>query len=136
MRVQKSITYKIGIVMALAVASLVLIFLLGRYGWKVAGFSACQGAGIESVEVTRDSVRIVGFDPGSFPEGFCGYIAKEQNGTLYVGVHFSAVFGFFETGSFDVTIPVQGEIREVILKTAASEHSIWTAENENNSEGS
>ena len=28
---------------------LIAIFLVGRYGWKLGGFGACQGAGITSV---------------------------------------------------------------------------------------
>ena len=71
---------------------------------------------------------IKGFSPGSFPEGFCGYYAEEQDGRLYVGFAFSAVFGFFETSDFDVAIPVEGEIQEVILKTKQTETSIWTAD--------
>ncbi len=107
---------------------LLAVFAAGRYGWKLLGFRTCQGAGIESVEVSEKTVRIKGFSPGSFPEGFCGYYAEEQDGTLYVGFAFSAVFGFFETGNFDVTIPVEGEIQEVILKTKQTETSIWTAD--------
>lgn len=61
------------------------------------------------------------------PEGFCGYYAKEQDGTLYVGFRFSAVFGFFETGDFDVAIPLKGEIHTVVCKTKTSETTIWTA---------
>ena len=104
------------------------IFALGCYGWKLLGFRACEGAGIESVEVGGSTVKIKGFYPGSFPEGFCGYYAEEQDGTLYVGFNFSTVFGFFETGDFDVTIPVKGEIQEVILKTKRMETSLWTAD--------
>ena len=102
------------IVIALAVAAAILaaVFLAGRYGWKLLGFRACQGAGIEAVEVSEDKVHISGFYPGSFPEGFCGYYSEERDGTLYVGFRFSAVFGFFETGDFDVTVPVKGEISE------------------------
>lgn len=96
---------------------LMVVFAAGRYGWKLLGFRACQGAGIESVEVSENTVKIKGFYPGSFPEGFCGYYAEEQDGTLYVGFRFSTVFGFFETGDFDVAIPVEGEIHEVVLKT-------------------
>ena len=99
---------------------LMVVFAAGRYGWKLLGFRACQGAGIESVEVSENTVKIKGFYPGSFPEGFCGYYAEEQDGTLYVGFHFSPVFGFFETGDFDVAIPVEGEIHEVVLKTENS----------------
>lgn len=89
---------------------LAAIFALGRYGWKLLGFQVCEEAGIESVEVGSSTVKIKGFSPGSFPEGFCGYYAEEQDGRLYVGFAFSAVFGFSETGDFDVAIPVEGEI--------------------------
>ena len=107
---------------------LAAIFASGRCGWKLLGFRACEGAGIESVEVGESTVTIKGFHPGSFPEGFCGYYAEEQDGRLYVGFAFSAVFGFFETGDYDVAIPVEGEIQEVILKTKQTETSIWTAD--------
>ena len=107
---------------------LMVVFAAGRYGWKLLGFRACQGAGIESVEVSENTVKIKGFYPGSFPEGFCGYYAEEQDGTLYVGFHFSPVFGFFETGDFDVVIPVEGGIHEVVFKTETSETTIWTSE--------
>ena len=109
---------------------LTVIFLAGRYGWKLGGFRACQGAGISSVEVTEQNVHIRGFYPGSFPEGFCGYYSKEQDGTLYVGFRFSAVFGSLETGDFDITIPTESEIHEVIVKTSMCETTVWDAQNE------
>lgn len=115
-------------VLLVIVVILTAIFLAGRYGWKLWGFRACQGAGISSVEVSETAVHITGFYPGSFPEGFCGHYAEERDGTLYVGFRFSAVFGFFETGDFDITIPVKGEINEVILKTSMNETSVWTAQ--------
>ena len=101
---------------------------MGRYGWKLLGFRTYQGAGIESVEVREKTVKIKGFSPGSFPEGFCGCYTEELGGKLYVGFRFSAVFGIFETGDFHVAIPVEGEIDEVILKTGAGETSIWKKE--------
>ena len=109
-------------------AFMLAIFLTGRYGWKLGGFQACQGAGITSVEVSEKSVHITGFYPGSFPEGFCGCYSEERDGKLYVGFRFSAVFGFFEAGDFDITIPVQGDIKEVILKTSMNETFSWYAE--------
>lgn len=116
------------IAVILTAAFLTAVFLTGRYGWKLAGFRACQGAGIESVEVSEDSVRITGFYPGSFPEGFCGYYAKEEDGVLYVGFRFSAVFGFFETGDFDMSIPVREPVRAVVMKTRMNESPIWQLE--------
>ena len=115
-------------ILLVVAALLIAVFAAGHYGWKLLGFQTCQGAGIESVEVSENTVKIKGFYPGSFPEGFCGYYAEEQDGTLYVGFRFSTVFGFWETGDFDVVIPVKGEIRRVIRKTKASETTIWTAE--------
>ena len=91
------------IVLLTIVVVLTAIFLAGRYGWRLGGFRACQGAGITSVEVREQTVHITGFYPGSFPEGFCGYYAQEQDGKLYVGFRFSAVFGFFETGAVSYT---------------------------------
>lgn len=108
---------------------LAAIFLTGRYGWKLLGFRACEGAGIERIEVRETEVEIKGFYPGSFPEGFCGYYAKEQDSRLYVGFHFSAVFGLWETGDFAATIPVNGPIEAVILKTGTGESQIWPADN-------
>ena len=126
----KSIPARIAAALAIIVLVLLAIFLMGRYGWKLGGFRACQNAGISSVEVTEGSVHLTGFYPGSFPEGFCGCYAKEQDGKLYVGFRFSGIFGFFETGDFDVTIPVKGEIREVLMKTGSSEISIWSIDSE------
>ena len=119
-------------IMILLVAAVLLtaVFALGRYGWKLLGFRACEGAGIESVEVGESTVKIKGFYPGSFPEGFCGYYAEEQDGSLYVGFRFSTVFGIFETGNFDVAIPVDGSISKVVLKTKTDESIIWTAESD------
>ena len=104
------------------------VFMAGRYGWKVFGFRACEEAAITSVDVSGSAVTIQGFYPGSFPEGFCGCYTEELGGKLYVGFRFSAVFGIFETGNFHVTIPLEGEIDEVILKTGLGETSIWTKE--------
>ena len=103
-------------VLLVLVVLVLVIFLAGRYGWKLGGFGACQGAGITSVEVSENAVHITGFYPGSFPEGFCGCYSKEQDGKLYVGFRFSAVFGFFETGNFDITIPTKGDIKEIIFQ--------------------
>ena len=118
---------KNGLKILLCAAVLVfVVFLIGRYGWNLLGFSVCESAGVETVEVTDDRVKITGFFPGSFPEGFCGYYSEEQDGTLYVGFRFSSVFGFFETGDFDITIPIKGDVSEVILKTSTNESTIWS----------
>lgn len=124
----KSASARIVAALAIIIVLLLAVFLIGRYGWKLSGFRTCQSAAIETVEVTDRQVTITGSYPGSFPEGFLGYRAEEADGKLYVGFQFSGLFGLFETGDFFISIPVQGEIREVIVKTGTNEYSIWEAE--------
>ena len=81
------------------------IFLIGRYGWKLGGFRSCESAGVAQIQAEEDHIRILGFYPGSFPQGFLGYYAEQEGSTLYVGFKFSALFAIFETGDFDITIP-------------------------------
>lgn len=125
MKKANNILKKITVVTMIAAVLFVLSFMAGRYGWKLFGFSVCESAGIESVEVSADEVCIAGFYPGSFPRGFLGYHAEEVDGKLYVGFKFSGLFGIFETGDFDITIPVKGEITEVIIKTKNYEYPVW-----------
>lgn len=106
------------------------VFLIGRYGWKSGGFRACESAGIEHVNVEEDRVRICGFYPGSFPQGFLGYHAEQVGSTLYVGFKFSGLFGIFETGDFDITIPAKGTVSQVVVKTGEQEYPIWPEEDE------
>lgn len=125
------------ILAVLLILALVLggVLLGARYGWKVFGFRACQDAAILSVDAAAGSVHIRGTDTGSFPRGFCGYYAEEAENKLYVGVRFSPLWGWLSGGDFDVTIPVEGQINQVILKTGTAERSIWTAEGETAQQG-
>ena len=50
---------KRGLIVLLSIAViLTAVFLAGRYGWRLGGFCACQGAGISTVEVSEKSVRV------------------------------------------------------------------------------
>ena len=111
-------------------ALLVAVFLTGRYGWKLGGFNACESAGIEQVNVEEDHVRIRGFYPGSFPTGFLGYHAEQVDHTLYVGFKFSALFGLFETGDFDITIPTKGTVTQIVVKSGDHEYTVWPQKDE------
>ena len=77
----------------------------------------------ESLE--EDRVRIRGFYPGSFPTGFLGYHAEQVDHTLYVGFKFSALFGIFETGDFDITIPTKGTVTQVVVNSGEQEYTVW-----------
>ena len=101
------------------------VFLIGRYGWKLGGFHACESAGIEQIHVEENHVRIRGFYPGSFPQGFLGYHAEQVDSTLYVGFKFSGLFGIFETGDFDITIPTRGTVTQVVVRSGDFEYSAW-----------
>lgn len=74
MRIVKKI---LGVLLVLAVL-LSVIFCVGRYGWKLAGFRACQSAGITSVAVEENAVHLTGFYPGSFPEGFVATTVRSR----------------------------------------------------------
>ena len=63
---------KILIILLCIAAMLVAVFMVGRFGWILGGFNACEPAGIEQVNMEEDHVRIRGFYPGSFPTGFLG----------------------------------------------------------------
>ena len=123
---KKSILKTVSLILLVLAIIVSIIFLIGRYGWKLGGFHACEAAGIEQINIEEDHVRICGFYPGSFPRGFLGYHAEQVDHTLYVGFRFSSVFGFFETGDFDITIPIKGDVSEVILKTNTNESTIWS----------
>lgn len=116
-------------------ALLFSVFLIGRYGWKLLGFHTCESAGIEYVNVEEDKVRIRGFFPGSFPEGFLGYHSEQIDSTLYVGFEFSGLFGIFETGDFDIAIPTNGKVTQVVIKTKNNEYPIWSEESSLSEEG-
>ena len=119
---------RIGTVLGILAVILTAVFLVGRYGWKLGGFGACQGAGITSVEVSENAVHITGFYPGSFPEGFCGCYSKEQDVKLCVCFRLRAVFVFFQSGIFYIPIHTKGVFKEVILKTKMGETPVWNAE--------
>ena len=92
------------------------------------GFNACETAGIEQVNIEEGHVRIRGFYPGSFPTGFLGYHAEQVGDTLYVGFKFSALFGIFETGDFDITIPTKGTVTHIVVKSGQQEITVWPKE--------
>ena len=104
------------------------IFLIGRYGWKLGGFRSCESAGVAQIQVEEDHIRILGFYPGSFPQGFLGYYAEQEGSTLYVGFKFSSLFGLFETGNFDITIPTKGTVTHIVVKSGQQEITVWPKE--------
>lgn len=93
------------IALAVLGVTLLAVFSTGHFGWRLSGFRACQEACI----APRRFLRIL--QRGAGRKAFCGF-------------RFRAVFGIFETGDFDVKIPVKGEINEVILKTSTNKTAL------------
>ncbi len=121
---------KVTRVLALFAAVVVLCvaaFLGARYGWRLAGFSACRTARIESVSVEPGCVKIEGGWPGVFPESFIGYHAEVVDGALYVGFKYNKLLGvwIYDKGNFEIEIPVEDPIHAVYMKSGDNEYQIW-----------
>lgn len=120
------------IVFAVIVALWAAVFFGARYGWKLAGFSSCQTAQIESVGVEQDRVEIEGNWPGLFPEAFVGYHTEIVDGTLYVGFKYNKLLGvwIYDKGDFQIEIPVEQPIHAVYMKAGDKEYQIWPEQTE------
>lgn len=115
------------VLFAAVVALCVAVFFSSRYGWRLAGFSFCRIARIESVSVKTDCVKIEGSWPGVFPESFIGYHAEVVDGALYVGFKYNKLLGvwIYDKGDFEIEIPVEGQIHAVYMKSGDNEYQIW-----------
>lgn len=112
---------------AAVVALCVTVFLGARYGWRLAGFSCCRTARIESVGVEPGQVEIEGSWPGVFPESFVGYHAEVKDGALYVGFKYNKLLGvwIYDKGDFHIEVPVEGQIQAIYMKAGNQEYQIW-----------
>lgn len=118
---------RILILFAAVVALWVAVFFGARYGCRLAGFSFCRTAQIESVSVEPDCVKIEGSWPGVFPESFIGYYAEVVDGTLYVGFKYNKLLGvwIYDKDDFQIEVPVEGQIYAVYMKSGNNEYQIW-----------
>ena len=105
-----------------------VVFLCGRWGWKLQGFRYCEVANIQAVTVEDGQVRLTGAHMGVPPEGFLGYLYDEARGELHVGLRFDGFYGIFEDSDFDITVPVENQVNEVYLVTDTGSQLIWTRE--------
>ena len=108
---------------------LVLIFLIlffgSRYGWRVFGFSQCSaGMAVGEVKVEDTGVSLKVINPSSFPMGgFVGSTALQEGKTLYVGVKYNMVLGWFPTDSqtMDCYFETDGPVEKVVLRSAGND---------------
>ena len=108
----------------------VLLFAVGRYGWRVLGFAACDEPGmnfVETVTVDGATVRIVGGTADSF-SSYVGSLHELSDGRLYVGIKHNAFLGFLQRlGGFSLAIPTEGQpVTAIYFKGNGEERLIWT----------
>lgn len=114
------------ITLAILVGVLAIVFAAGRFGWRLAGFGACENARIESVDVDAEKVTISGGYGSPDGKRFLGCYYTQEENALYVGFHFSRVFGVFCEQDFTVEIPAEN-VDKIYMRSGESECVIWTA---------
>lgn len=118
-------------ILGIAATAFAALFLPGRYGWRIAGFSGCDAPGQNFVEsVTEDGGRLTVRGGTADSMSACvGYITELRDGRLYLGVRHNALFGFFRRlGGFSVSVERAERITEIYLKGASGERLVWTRE--------
>ena len=113
---------KIILVIAIVIST---VFIMGRYGWKLAGFKLCQNSMIYDVQVDENRATIKGRDANFIPRGFVGYYYEIEDNCLYIGFRFSGIFGFFEKSEYQIEINSDEKINKIIMKSAESETVIY-----------
>ncbi len=116
-------------IFAIVFLSIVLIFVLSRYGWRISGFSMCDFPNTllaQTVSVENGSVRIKG-GTASSASAYVGHIYSVEGSNLYVGVKHNLLVGFINRlGDFDITIAVDAaDIKNVYFKGSGNEKLIW-----------
>lgn len=117
-------------ILLFALFAFVLLFAISRYGWRLAGFAACDdphGSYVERITLENGCVFISGGTADSF-SAYVGCIYEITDGKLYVGVKHNAFLGFFQRiGTFSIAVPANAQaVSAVYLKGGAEERLIWT----------
>ena len=107
-------------------------YFVPRYGWKLFGFKFCADPSTIAVtnitiDYNEDFVELIGYDVYSSASAYVGTIHKLNGATLFVGMKFNFILGFFNrVGEFGVHIPVDTQkIEKIILKGNQAEITIW-----------
>lgn len=114
-------------VLLIAVSLWAASFLIGRYGWKIQGISACTMEDVIIYEAEWDGSRLAvrGRTTASLP-AYVGYVTETEGDTLYLGVKFNGFFGFLKRdGSFQIELDLAEGIHKVALKGQDGEKVIW-----------
>ena len=109
-------------------AALALLFGAGRYGWRIAGFAACDGPKsnfVESVTLQGDRLTVRGGTADSM-SAYVGHIQRADGGRLYLGIKHNMFLGFFQRlGGFSITVEGAGGLEEICLKGSGGERLVW-----------
>lgn len=106
-------------------AILAAIFVVGRLGWRLFGFAACD------TDVTVDRAEIVNgyaIIEGRVDSGrFLGEMTQEKNGFLHVGIKSGKWLGVLpgDPTAFSLSIPVSDETSQIWLKAGGSERLLY-----------
>ncbi|WP_167956828.1 hypothetical protein [Anaerosporobacter faecicola] len=135
MRKGKKFVKKVAKCLGIVLACVVVLFFIGRYGWRLFGYQLCRSGeslGVSEVTVNDTEVYVHGFEPGSFPNYFIGYRYHFKDDNLYIGIKYSNLIGVWleDTGEFSIHIPRKGrKINHVYIKSGTSKRLVWPKEN-------
>lgn len=71
-------------VIMIIVATLLIIFLLGRFGWKIGGFDACQNAGIPVKDEIDEVIMKTRMGERTVWNAYSGFIAQSEPYGVFV----------------------------------------------------
>ncbi len=106
-------------------AILAAVFVVGRIGWRLIGFAACDtDVTVDRAEIVNGHAIIEGWvDSGRF----LGETTQEKNGFLYVGIKSGKWLGVLpgDPTAFSLSIPVSDETLQIWLKAGGSERLLY-----------
>ncbi|MDF2541550.1 MAG: hypothetical protein K0S47_1268 [Herbinix sp.] len=113
---------------------IITVFVIGRYGWRLFGFSMCSGTVFcTDVSVDDGVVALKGSTADSI-SSYVGYKYKIEDGNLYIGVKYNILIGIIgRDGAFDIKINTEEEFDHIyfVSRDGVIEPPIWSREDSN-----
>ena len=122
---------KILILISIVFVIIVTLYFIPRYGWRLYGFKYCSNPsdiviGSVTINYNENFVNIFG-ETSSSLDAYVGKIYKKDGDTLYIGIKYNSLFGFFKRdGSFDIKIAINvSDIEKVIITNNQENKTIY-----------
>ena len=119
------------ILISIIFVALIAIYFIPHYGWRLYGFKYCSNPSmvvIRSITINNNEnfVNIIG-DTSSSLDAYVGKIYKKDDDTLYIGIKYNSLFGFFKRdGSFDTKIEINtSDIEKIIITNNQENKTIY-----------